>query len=171
MLPDLSPSDATMYTCNVMISSNVSVLLIKQTNVASTHSLATRSKISLYINKLLIISYSFLYIVPSPLIDLQPANSDFTYYAGENLNLTCTSSVMDVKFNWTALNSSDNTQQPLILRNATVGIDTNVSIFMFRPIILSKVVVVEAVCVISYPENELVIGNKSTKLFTFKSEV
>ena len=170
MLPDLSPSDATMYTCNVMISSNVSVLLIKQTNVASMHSLATRSKISLYINKLLIISYFFLYIVPSPLIDLQPANN-FTYYAGENLNLTCTSNVMGVKFNWTAFNSSDNTQQPLILRNATVGIDTNVSILMFRPIILSKVVVVEAVCAISYPENELVIGNKSTKLFTFRSEV
>ena len=79
---------------------------------------------------------------------------------------------MGVMFNWRALNISANTQ-PLVLQNSTVGIvDTNVSILMFRPIIISKVVVVEAVCAISsYPENELVIGNKSAKLLTFRSEV
>lgn len=44
VLPDLSPADATMYSCNVMVSSNVSVLLIKQINVASTYNLTTRSK-------------------------------------------------------------------------------------------------------------------------------
>ena len=79
---------------------------------------------------------------------------------------------MGVVFNWRALNISANTQ-PLVLQNSTVGIvDTNVSILMFRPIIISKVVVVEAVCAISsYPENELVIGNMSTKLLTFRSEV
>lgn len=77
---------------------------------------------------------------------------------------------MGVMFNWSALNISKNTQ-PLVLQNSTVGIDTNVSILMFRPIILGKAVVVEAICAISYPENELVIGNKSTKLFTFRSEL
>ena len=80
---------------------------------------------------------------------------------------------MGVVFNWRTLNSSEGTQQPLVLQNSTVGhIGTNVSILMFRPIIISKVVVVEAVCAISsYPENELVIGNMSTKLLTFRSEV
>ena len=58
MLPNLSPADATMYSCNVMVSSNVSVLLIKQINVASAYNLTTRSKISILISYL--ISYSFL---------------------------------------------------------------------------------------------------------------
>ena len=82
---------------------------------------------------------------------------------------------MDVVFNWRTLDSSENTQQPLVLQNSTVRcIGTNVSILMFRPIIISKVVVVyvEAVCAISsYPANELINGNKSAKLLTFKSEV
>ena len=79
---------------------------------------------------------------------------------------------MGVVFNWRTLNSSEGTQQPLVLQNSTVGIGTNVSILMFRPIIISKVVVVEAICAISsYPENELVNGNMSTKTLTFRSKV
>lgn len=110
------------------------------------------------------------FIVPSPLIDMQPASSIFTYYAGENLNLTCSSSVMGVMFNWRALNISKNTQ-PLVLQNSTVG-DTNVSILMFRPIIISKDALVEGLCAISYPGNKKVIGIESrTKALNFKSEI
>lgn len=80
---------------------------------------------------------------------------------------------MGVVFNWRTLDGSKKAQQTLVLQNSTVRcIGTNVSILMFRPIIISKVVVVEAVCAISsYPENELINGNKSAKLLTFKSEV
>ena len=108
------------------------------------------------------------FIVPSPLIDMQPARNIVTYYAGENLNFTCSSSVMGVVFNWSA-SIALYSETPLVLQYSTVDVDTN-SILVFSPIIISKTALVEGICAISYPDNEKVIGIESRKALIFKSE-
>ena len=56
---------------------------------------------------------SVMFTVQAPVIQLSPGGNRFVYYSGEDLNVTCISTVVGAVFTWRAVDST--TQQPLII--------------------------------------------------------
>ena len=97
--------------------------------------------------------------VPAPIIQLSPGGSRSVYYSGEDLNVTCISSVVGAVFTWRAVNIT--TQQPLIIPNTTVSSGSNTSVLILRPIRVSDHVLVDFICAVAFPENMIqnIIGS------------
>ena len=91
------------------------------------------------------------------------------YYSGEDLNVTCTSTVVGAVFTWKAVNVT--TQQPLIIPNTNVSSGSNANVLVFRPIEVKNGVVVELTCVIAFPANRNITGSKSHKLLDIRGEI
>ena len=92
------------------------------------------------------------------------------YYSGEDLNVTCISSVVGAVFTWRAVNAL--TQQPLIIPNTTLSSGSNTSVLILRPIrAFSDDVLVDFICAIAFPENMNIIGSTSPTLAHFRSEI
>ena len=159
MLPNLSLADATTYSCTVTVSSaNPGEHLIRQIINQSMYDL--RAKGVLYRQCQFLILY-FL-TVPAPFLHLPPGGSRAVYYSGEDLNVTCLSSVVGAVFTWRAVNII--TQQPLIIPNTTVSSGSNTSVLILRPIRVSDHVLVDFICAITFPENMNIIGSTSLTL-------
>ena len=93
---------------------------------------------------------SFFSSVPAPAIHLSPGGGNRSaYYSGEDLNVTCVSSVVGAVFTWRAVNIT--TQQPLIIPNTTVSSGSNTSVLILRPIRVSDPVLVDLNCTINFP--------------------
>ena len=105
-----------------------------------------------------------LIVPPVPTPNIQPTTSRSIFYVGEDLNVTCTSSVMGAVFTWRAVDN----QQSLILPNKTINISANSSVLVFNPITFSSRLFIDITCTVALPENENIIGEKST-IVTFES--
>ena len=79
------------------------------------------------------------------------------YYSGEDLNVTCISTVVGAVFTWRAVNIT--TQQPLIIPNTTVSSGNNANVLVFRPIRINDHALVDFTCAIAFPENVNLIGS------------
>ena len=90
------------------------------------------------------------------------------YYSGEDLNVTCISTVVGAVFTWRAVNVT--TQQPLIIPNTTVSSGSNANVLVFRPIKV-KNDVVNLTCAIAFPANSNITGSKSHKLIDIRGEI
>ena len=91
------------------------------------------------------------------------------YYSGEDLNVTCISTVVGAVFTWRAVNVT--TQQPLIIPNTTVSSGSNANVLVFRPIKVKNDVVVNLTCAIAFPANSNITGSKSHKLIDIRGEI
>ena len=107
-----------------------------------------------------------LIVPPVPTPKIQTTTSRGVLYVGEDLNVTCTSSVMGAVFTWRAV--IDFMQQPVILPNTTINISAHSSVLIFKPITFSSIHFVEITCTTTLPGNENIIGEKS-KLPTIQS--
>ena len=106
--------------------------------------------------------------VHAPAIQLSPDGSRAVYYSGEDLNVTCLSTVVGAVFTWRAINIT--TLQPLIIPNTTVSSGSNTSVLVFRPIKVSNRVLVDLTCSIAFPANVNIIGSTSSTLVDIASE-
>ena len=101
------------------------------------------------------------FTVPTRIFHLSPGGR-VVYYSGEDLNVTCISSVVGAVFTWRAVNIT--TQQPLIIPNTTVSSGSNTSVLILRPIRVSDHVLVDFICAVAFPENMNIIGSTSLTL-------
>ena len=106
--------------------------------------------------------------VQAPAIQLSPGGSRAVYYSGEDLNVTCLSTVVDAVFVWRAVNVI--TQQPLIIPNTTVTSGSNTSVLILRPIKVTNHVLLDLACAIAFPANVNIIGSTSSTLVNIASE-
>ena len=101
--------------------------------------------------------------VSAPAIQLSPGGGNRpVYYSGEDLNVTCISSVVGAVFTWRAVNIIK--QQPLIIPNITVSSGSNTSVLILRPIRVSDPVLVDFSCAVAFPENMNFIGSTFSNL-------
>ena len=108
--------------------------------------------------------------VPAPSIHLSPGGGNRSvYYSGEDLNVTCISSVVGAVFTWRAVNIT--TQQPLIIPNTTVSSGSNTRVLILRPIRVSYSVLVDFICTVAFPENAKIIGNMSLILANINGKI
>ena len=159
MLPNLSPADATTYSCTVTVSSaNPGEHLIRQISNQSMYDL--RPKGVLYRQ----CQFSILYFLTASLVvvHLSPGGSRMVYYSGEDLNVTCISSVVGAVFTWRAVNFL--TQRPLIIPNTTVSSGSNTSVLILRPIRVCDPVLVDFICAVAFLENKKIMENKTSTL-------
>ena len=164
MLPNLSPADATTYSCLVTVSSANPGDLIRQ--------ISNQSSI---VKGMSFLFYEFSRIlnvlickVQAPAIQLSPGGSRVVYYSGEDLNVTCISTVVGAVFTWRAVNIT--TQQPLIIPNTTVSSGSNANVLVFRPIKVTNHVLVDLTCGIAFPENVSIIGSAFSTLVNINGE-
>ena len=116
---------------------------------------------------LIIINFS---TVPAPAIQLSPGGGNRSiYYSGEDLNVTCISSVVGAMFTWRAANVT--TQQPLIIPNTTVSSGSNTSVLILRPIRVSDHVLVDFICAVAFPENEKIMENNFLFLVSIRGKL
>ena len=121
MLPNLSPADATAYSCTVTVSSaNPGEHLIRQISNQSMYDLRAKGVSHTCTGNVI------FFTVLAPIIQLSPGGGRSVYYSGEDLNVTCISSVVGAVFTWRAVNII--TQQPLIIPNTTVSSGSNTSV-------------------------------------------
>ena len=106
--------------------------------------------------------------VQAPAIQLLPGGSRVVYYSGEDLNVTCISTVVGAVFTWRAVNIT--TQQPLIIPNTTVSSGSNGSVLVIKPIRISNHVIVDLSCAIAFPENPNLNGNTFSTLVIINGE-
>ena len=160
MLPNLSPADATTYSCTVTVSSaNPGEHLIRQISNQSMYDLRAKSVLQRQCQFLIL---HFL-TVPAPAIHLSPGGGRVIYYSGEDLNVTCISSVVGAVFTWRAVNII--TQQPLIIPNTTVSSGSNTSVLILRPIRVNGHVLVDLTCTVAFPEKKnSIMDNKTSSL-------
>ena len=90
------------------------------------------------------------------------------YYSGEDLNVTCISTVVGAVFTWRAVNIT--TQQPLIIPNTTVSSGSNANVLVIRPIRISNHVIVDLSCAVAFPENANLNGNTFSTLVSINGE-
>ena len=95
-------------------------------------------------------------------VHLSPGGIRVVYYSGEDLNVTCISSVVGAVFTWRAVNIT--TQQPLIIPNTTVSSGSNTSVLILRPIRVSDPVLVDFICAVAFLENKKIIENETSAL-------
>ena len=107
------------------------------------------------------VNFQFFFFLTASLVvvHLSPGGSRAAYYSGEDLNVTCISSVVGAVFTWRAVNII--TQQPLITPNTTVSSGSNTSVLILRPIRVSDHVLVDFICAVAFPESANIIGNTS----------
>ena len=156
MLHNLSPADATTYSCTVTVSSaNPGEHLIRQISNQSMYDL--RAKGVLYRQ----CQFPILYFLTASLVvvHLSPGGSRVVYYSGEYLNVTCISSVVGVVFTWRAVNITS--QQPLII---PVSSGSNTSVLVLRPIRVSDSVLVDSICAVAFLENKKIMENETSTL-------
>ena len=108
------------------------------------------------------------FLVPTPIVHLSPGGRG-VYYSGEDLNVTCISSVVGAVFTWRAVNIT--TQQPLIIPNTTVSSGSNTSVLILRPIRVSDPVLVDFICAVAFPENMNIIGSTSATLVSINGKI
>ena len=102
--------------------------------------------------------YLIVPLVPTPNIKLTPSRN--VYYVGENLNVTCTSSIMGAVFTWRAVDFLQ--QQLLTLPNTTINISDHSSVLVFKLITFSGHFLIAITCTATLPGNENIIGGIST---------
>ena len=110
----------------------------------------------------------FYYTVPAPITHLSPGGRG-VYYSGEDLNVTCISSVVGAVFTWRAVNFA--TEQPLILPNTTISSGSNTSVLILRPIRVSDRVLVDFICAVAFPENMNIIRSTYLTIALIRSEL
>ena len=110
------------------------------------------------------------FTAPAPLLQLS-GGSRVVYYSGEDINVTCSSSVVGAVFTWRAFNITFTTQQPLIVPNTTVSSSSNTSVLILRPIRVSGHVLVLFNCAITFAENRNIIGATSRFLTSINCEL
>ena len=167
VLPNLSPADATTYSCTVTVSSANQENLIGAISNQSSFDLIARGKLYVLID-INVVYVVFLCTVQNPAIHFSPGGRG-VYYSGEDLNVTCISSVVGAVFTWRAVNFIPH--QPLILPNTTISIGSNTSVLILRPIRVSDSVLVDFICAITFPENMNIIGSTSFALADINSEL
>ena len=114
-------------------------------------------------------NYSLI-TVQAPAIQLSPGGSRAVYYSGEDLNVTCISTVVGAVFTWRAVNVT--TQQPLIIPNTTVSSGSNANVLVFRSIkVNNHHVVIELTCAIAFPVNVNIIESTSPALVIIAGKV
>ena len=151
VLLNLSPSNATTYSCTVTVSSaNPGEHLIRQISNQSMYDLRAKGVSHRQCDRL------NFFTVPAPNFHLSPGGRG-VYYSGEDLNVTCISSVVGAVFAWRAVNFL--TQQPLIIPNTTVSSGSNTSVLILRPIRVSDPVLMDFICAVAFPENANIIAN------------
>ena len=156
MLPNLSPADATTYSCTVKVSSaNPGEYLIRRISNQSMYDLRAKGVSHMQCDLL------NFFTVPALIADLSPGGRG-VYYSGEDLNVTCISSVVGAVFTWRTVNII--TQQPLIIPNTTVSSGSNTSVLILRPIRVSDPLLVDFICAVAFPENMNIIGSTSLTL-------
>ena len=155
VLPNLSPADATTYSCQVTVSSANPGDLIRQISNQSSYDLMIRSELKLSTHNTNII----IHTVPDPSIQRSP--SRFFYYTGEHLNATCTSSVVGAVLTWSAVNV-DGAQETLPLPDTIVNGQS--SLLVFRPITFNGISF-RLRCVATIPN--VIEGNTSIIINTF----
>ena len=112
-------------------------------------------------------SLQFFFTAPAPIVHLSPGGKG-VYYSGEDLNVTCISSVVGAVFTWRAVNPI--TMQPLIIPNTTVSSSSNTSVLILRPIRVSDPVLVDFICALAFPKNVNLIGSTSFSLVNIKGK-
>ena len=156
VLPNLSPADATTYSCTVKVSSaNPGEYLIRRISNQSMYDLRAKGVSHMQCDLL------NFFTVPALIADLSPGGRG-VYYSGEDLNVTCISSVVGAVFTWRTVNII--TQQPLIIPNTTVSSGSNTSVLILRPIRVSDPLLVDFICAVAFPENMNIIGSTSLTL-------
>lgn len=71
-----------------------------------------------------------IHVVPAPIIHHSPGGIRHHYYTGENLNLSCISSVMGAVFIWRGINTL--TKEPFFLPNTSIN--NQASTIVFKPL-------------------------------------
>ena len=112
---------------------------------------------------------NYFFTVPAPTIHLSPGRMESIYYSGEDLNVTCISSVVGAVFTWRAVNIT--TQQPLIIPSTTVSSGSNTSVLILRPIRVSDPVLVNLTCAVAFPETINIIGSTSLTLANINGKI
>ena len=113
---------------------------------------------------------SFFSSVPAPAIHLSPGGDNRSvYYSGEDLNVTCISSVVGAVFTWKAVNFK--IQQPLIIPNTTVSSGSNTSVLILRPIRVSDHVLVDFICAVAFPGNDKIMENNFLSLVSIRGKL
>ena len=107
--------------------------------------------------------------VQAPAIQLSPGGSRSVYYSGEDLNVTCISTVVGAVFTWRAVNVT--AQQPLIIPNTTVSSGSNASVLVFRPFKVRYHVLVELTCAIAFSKNVNITENLSSTSIRIQGEL
>ena len=107
-------------------------------------------------------------VPPVPTPNIQPTTNRSILYVGEDLNVTCTSSVMGAVFTWRAV---DIKRQTLILPNTTINISAYSSVLVFKPITSNfGNIAVDITCNTTFPENENIIGGDAFQRFQTASK-
>ena len=106
--------------------------------------------------------------VPAPAIQCSP-NCSIYFYTGEDLNVTCISTVVGAVFTWRAVIFGS--QQPVMIPNTTFSSGSNASIILFRPIRINMFISVELNCLIGLPDNKNIIGNSSLTYIDITGEI
>ena len=101
-----------------------------------------------------------MHAVPTPSIQRSPSRD--SYYTGEHLNVTCTSSVVGAVFTWRAVNIDD-AQETLPLPNTIVNGQS--SLLVFKPITFNDISFLLR-CVATIPENANVIEEGTSILIS-----
>ena len=107
--------------------------------------------------------------VQAPAIQLSPGGSRSVYYSGEDLNVTCISTVVGAVFTWRAVDIT--TQQPLIIPNTTVSSGSNASVLVFRPIRISNHVIMNLTCAVAFPNNVNINGSTYSTIINIAGKV
>ena len=163
-LPNLSPADATTYSCNVAISSAISVLLIKQISNQSSFDLVTKSELIKFVAIACSISLHIYSSVPAPTVQLSPSNRN-AYYSGEDLNVTCISEVNSVVFTWSTFNSS-----PLSKQSTIVNTSNHTSVIVYKSLNTNEHSLNFVSCNVSIPGNVNIISGVNARMINVEGK-
>ena len=111
-----------------------------------------------------------VHAAPAPIVHFSPGGRRI-YYFGEDLNVTCISSLVGAVFSWRAVSLTPH--KPLILPNTTVRSGSNTSVLILRPIRVKNfyAALVDFTCEVAFPENMNIIGSTLPTIAHIRSEI